>query len=696
MALLALILVTGCTPPAARWEKPEKIVVTGRDVEAIEAAVRQAAAGDTIYFPAGVYTVSRPFQFKSGVNFVGDPAAPAVLTGQGATSIRIVHTDSSPLRDVTIRGLHFDNMELRLGGESYTSFNNVTLKDCLFTNGKRADPWTSDYVSLRRTTNVTIEGCTFLRDSSSGGRGVLLDETHVTVVKDNFFGTTKDLEPGAPNGYFKTAINVYGWDDEAKGIGNRQIFIDGNVLRRRPGITCPAGVRCEDHAIYVWGTKDIVIARNYIDGWTDTSSGGSLKLRNGEDSFVLDNHMMTSGVMTYTHWGSGQHVQHLYHVRVEGNRIDMLGSKDPARGTFYRRTDTPTGSANGEFCQVPGGEDEIYFVGNRFVDGGVLSVKCAVGSEICVAGNTGASVSLNGLPVRTSGCTVPASWDKPLAGVHRGDFNGDGREDYAHRIRTGSGHTWRVHLSTGEGFVNADWGDGVTLLPDTEKYGVHVADFNGDGYDDIAYYAICGSPGVPCWRVHRSTGSGFMAPHNFGNGVVTSADTFRFGFHTGDFTGDDHADIVFRGLCGADRHACWKVLAGQPDSTFAELDFGDDARFHATETDEFGLLVGDFNGDGRDDLAYRGLCRSPAVDCLRVHTSTTSNTFTAQNWGDNMFFDGRITAHFGMRVGDMNGDGKADIGYRGRCGSSGVAQWRYHLGGAGYPFTISCSTTYLF
>lgn len=277
--------------------------------------------------------------------------------------------------------------------------------------------------------------------------------------------------------------------------------------------------------------------------------------------------MMTSGVTTYTHWGDEQLVKHLYRVRVKANRIDMLGSTNSSRGTFYRRIDTATGSTSGSFCQVIGGEDEIYFVGNSFVGGGVLSVGCAVGSEICVQSNVGASLNFNGLPVRTSGCTVPATWDNPLAGVHRGDFNGDGRDDYAHRVRGGSGFTWRMHLSSGDGFVDADWGDGVTLRTDTEKYGVHVADFNGDGYDDIAYYAMCGSPSVSCWRVHRSTGTGFFAPRNFGDGVVTSGDTFRFGFHTGDFNGDGRDDILFRGLCGSDRHACWQVSATASSST---------------------------------------------------------------------------------------------------------------------------------
>ncbi|HEX6686595.1 MAG TPA: FG-GAP-like repeat-containing protein [Candidatus Limnocylindrales bacterium] len=683
---MSLTMLAALVVPAPQAHAATTITVAGFDVTAIEAAIAQAVAGDTVFFPGGVYNLSRAFVFKSQVNYVGSAASPPVLTGQGTTSLQLQQPTSTPLRDVTIRGLHFDNIELRfVGNGSHTSFVNLTLKDCLFRNG--TGTWDAGYLLLTRTVNATVDGCTFLRDSAHGGRGLLIDDTRVTVVKDSFFGTTRNLESGTPNGYFKTAINVFGYDVTDTAIGNRGVYLDGNVLRRKAGITAP-----EDHGIYAWGTKELHISRNHIDGWTDSSSGASAKLRNGEDYFMVGNHLMTSAVFTYTHWGPEQMVQHLYRLRVSGNRIDMLGSSDTARGTFYRRVDTANASSSGPHCSVPGGEDDLYFLDNRFINGGVLSVRCTIGSEVCVQGNVNASLNFNGLPVRTGGCAVPSTWDSPLIGIHRGDFNGDGKQDFAHRVD----NSWRMHLSNGDGFTSADWGNDANTATDTERYGVHVADFNGDGFDDIAYYGNCGTPSVRCWRVQRSTGAGFFAARGFGDDVRVSAETFRFGFHTGDFTGDGRADIAFRGLCGNDNHACWRVLMAQPDSTFAARDFGDAAFWHPTESEDFGLLVGDFNGDGRDDIAYRGLCGTPATDCIRVHRSFPDNTFSASDWGDNMYFDGPVTPHFGMRVGDFNADGRADIAYRGRCGSPGVAQWRYHVGADTYPFTISCSATYRF
>ena len=65
----------------------------------------------------------------------------------------------------------FDNIELNFVGDgTYTAFTNVTLQNCLFRNGRNADPFDSQYLHLRQTTNFTVDGCTFLRDSTVMGR----------------------------------------------------------------------------------------------------------------------------------------------------------------------------------------------------------------------------------------------------------------------------------------------------------------------------------------------------------------------------------------------------------------------------------------------------------------------------------------------------------------------------------------------
>lgn len=711
VAILAMFVA-----PAGASAAGATVTVDGFTVEAIESAMSQAGPGDTVFFPGGVYELSRSFTLASQVNYVGDPVTAAVLRFGEEQGHQLTLT-ATGLTNVTIRGLRFDNV-----GLEYAYAVGLTLKDCQFVNGRpapaadgtpqnpTADQWLTAYVHLLHGNGVTIDGCTFLRDAAHPGRGVNLYRTTLAVVKDSFFGTTRDLEPGVPNGYFRTAINVGGWGQDVD-YGSKGIVIDGNVWRRHEGIAkcgTTADDLCEDHGVYAWGVRDLIVRRNRGDGWTNTSDGGALKIRNSSDVFVLDNHFLTSGIKTYTQLCPSAEplcqagrIAKMHHLRVENNRIDIPDAGTGREGVFYVRTLNPSPPSPGDpLCLAPGVEEGMQIAGNTFPRGGVISVYCAEGAKFCVTGNGGGGGTQFGAlssPVVTSGCVYADAWDQPLAGVHRGDFNGDGVEDFAQRVRTATGFTWRVHLSTGDGFGDQDWGDGVNLVTDTEKYGVHVGDFDGDGRDDIAYRSVCGSPSVACWRVHRSMGTGFMAPRNFGNGIDPATVDFTLGLHTGDFNGDGRDDIVGYGKCGADQHPCWTVLAGQADATFAAQDWGGGYNPSPQLTTKYGLHVGDFDGDGRDDLVYPGLCGAPSTACMRVHRST-GVAFTPENWGgpetihlDDVGID--LTDHFRMGVSDQDGDGRDDLGYRGRCGPTGSQLWRFHLGGTAHSFTVTCTAT---
>ncbi|MEQ4722448.1 VCBS repeat-containing protein [Nonomuraea sp. B19D2] len=686
--LLSVGPVTAYGRAAARVNVSDYRTDGRSDAEAIQAAISAASPGDTVYFEGGVYELDKPFFFGSGVRHVGEAGNPPVLRGMGSASLLIDHTAARPLKDSTIRGLHFDNIHLRFkGATDYDAIVDLTIVDCQFENGAGETVWNSDYVTLSYTNGVTIDNSTFLRSAEHGGRGVVLHRTRTTVVKDSHFGTTRNLESDVSNGYFRTAINLMGFEEkDSVVLRNEDVLIDGNVWRRTPGIPCPDGAKCEDHGMYGWGAKHVYVVGNYGDGWTTTAEGGSLKMRNGDDYYVLRNHFRSSGILTYMYPFTNP--AHLHHERIEDNRIDMLGYDKASSGIFYRRTDA-NGSSTGTVCEGTGIEDDIFILGNKFVNGGNVDIRCAVGNEICVEGNTGGETNLHVDGVTTAGCEPPGDWDAPMAGVHRGDFNGDGKQDFVHYVAIGSESShWRAHLSDGDGYVHQNWGENVWAARDTEDFGVHVADFDGDGKDDLVYYGLCGSERAKCWRMHKSTGNGFLDPRNAGNLVEITAETLRFGFHTGDFDGDGRADIVFRSRCEAT--ACWRVLSLQPDGSFSMGDWGNDVYWDPDETDEYGLQIGDFNGDGRDDIAYLGRCGSTTA-CMRAHISTAANVFAAQRWGSKPYLDGSITPHFGMRVVDHNGDGKDDIAYRGKCGNPGVPVWRFYMGSAQAPATVACS-----
>ncbi|TDE15909.1 FG-GAP-like repeat-containing protein [Jiangella asiatica] len=683
-------------PEAKDQRRPEPKVVDvgdhrgdGRsDTDAIQAAIDAARPGQTVTFPPGIYELDRPIRLASRVDYVATPGGPVVLRSAEPGGLTIAADADRPLRDVTIGGLTFDNLRIALeGDDKYSSIVDVTLRDCVFRNGRPSRDWGVPYVTLRRTSGVTIDGCQFLRGPQNPGRGVVADMTRLTVVKDSFFGTTPNLEADVPNGYFRTAVNVWGHDLDT-GIGNDEVVIDGNVWRRTPGIGAPKGcLFCQDHGLYAWGSRRLAVVGNYADGWDATPLGGTMKLRNQHDTVVAGNNLRSSGIYAYV-YASEVMPEVFQRVSIRDNAIDMGGSTDCRHYcgvTYWRDASIP--GAQG----IP--EQDVFIGGNAFVDGGSISVSTAYGPAFCVQGNGQVSLTAHLGPVRTSACGAAPAWEDPFAGVHRGDFDGDGDEDFAHLVREeGEDPYWRVNLDTGSGVRIEEWqarlggADDDAASPVAARFGVHVGDFDGDGRDDLAFVGLH-TDGTPRWLVSRSTGDGLAEPRDWAILGTMTPETTSFGYHVGDFDGDGRDDLLARGSCSND-NTCWRLLASDGES-FEARSAGDDTAWSA-DSARFGLAIGDYDGDGTDDVAYRGVCGNDATPCFRVHLGGPSG-LTVRSFGDEAWPapDG-TTAHFGLRVGDVDADGNDDISYLGRCGNNSDLMWRHHLS-TGDSFAVRCS-----
>ena len=651
------------------------------DTAAIEAAMAAAEPGETVRFPPGVYDLDRAFRFRPGLNYVGENA---VLRARGDDGIVLAHPPAATVHDVTIRGLTFDNISIVLNGTPQQRHHDITFQDCRFRGGAESDEWAQPYLRLTATSGVTVDSCEFLRGAGHGGRGVIARMTELTVIKDSFFGTTADLEPGVPYGHFRTAINISGYDEQ-RSEGSRETIVDGNVWRRTPSPELSGECAgCQDHGLYSWGTDRLFVVGNRADGWDTSAAGGSIKVRNQQNTFILDNTLSTSGILTYVYDSHGMPT-HLKRLVIRGNTISLPRDAQchgPYCGISFWRSFTGDGLY----------ERGVYIAENTFTSGGTIRISQAHGPEFCVADNPNADVNdlstAPGKGIRRLGCTVPRAWSRPLAGVHRGDFNGDDAEDFVHYVEPdGEPGYWRAHLSNGDGFVTEDWGSGVYTSARTAEYGVLVGDFDGDGLDDLTYAGQCGDGGG-CWRMHRSTGSSFAAAADWGYDVYASHETAEFGFAVGDFDGDGLDDLVSRGFCGQ-RQDCWRLLISTGES-FAPSDAGDGARW---SDDAVGpdLMVGDFDADGLDDIAYLGVCGTEATSCFRVHLSD-GDEFEAHDWGGDTYFAGDLTSHFGLHVNDADGDGRSDISYVGRCGTEGKEQWRHHVS-TGDGFRVRCASS---
>ena len=218
-----------------------------------------------------------------------------------------------------------------------------------------------------------------------------------------------------------------------------------------------------------------------------------------------------------------------------------------------------------------------------------------------------------------------------------GDFNGDGLDDIATFTR-GSAADVFVALSTGTQFVGNGW-----KWHDSFAYGTEipmVGDFNGDGCDDIATFTRGSAADV---YVALSNGHGFV-----GNGWKWH-DSFAYGTEipmVGDFDGDGRDDIVtFTRGSAADVYVAVSTGNGFKGNGWKWHDY-----FAAgTETP----AVGDFNNDGLDDIV--------------TFNRTTGAVYVALSNGAQFLGTGQMwDAHFATGsavpgVGDFNGDGRDDI-----------------------------------
>jgi hypothetical protein len=228
---------------------------------------------------------------------------------------------------------------------------------------------------------------------------------------------------------------------------------------------------------------------------------------------------------------------------------------------------------------------------------------------------------------------LSATW--PVANwvdVHTGDFNGDGRQDIIGRDRASG--TWLVSLSNDSGGFTTSvwdtWSTGVTWVD------VEVGDFNGDGKTDIVGRALESGQ----WWVAQSTGSSFTDQL----WATWSTAATWVDVQIGDFDGDGKADIAGRYLQGG---SWWVGLSTGSGFSTSQWDTWSTG---ATWVD---VNVGDFNGDGKEDIVGRALENGQWYVGLSNGSTGFGTTLwdtwsTSATWVD-------------VKVGDFNGDGKADI-----------------------------------
>jgi hypothetical protein len=172
---------------------------------------------------------------------------------------------------------------------------------------------------------------------------------------------------------------------------------------------------------------------------------------------------------------------------------------------------------------------------------------------------------------------------------------------------------------------------------------VAVGDFNGDGHLDVV---VTGSDNNGNGRVSILLGNGdgtFQAAQNFPVGIYPGS------VAVGDFNGDGRLDVV---VTGSDNNGNGRVsiLLGNGDGTFQAAQ-----NFPAAGTYPGSVVAGDFNGDGRLDLAVAANQGSSLQGTVSILLGNGDGTFqAAQNFPVGSYPSSVV-------VGDVNGDGVPDL-----------------------------------
>jgi len=210
-----------------------------------------------------------------------------------------------------------------------------------------------------------------------------------------------------------------------------------------------------------------------------------------------------------------------------------------------------------------------------------------------------------------------------------GDFDGDGQEDSAVFYDNGSGGRIDVFSSTGDSFASpANWWSVSSGYSLEAVAGRMVAgNFNGDGRDDVAVFYDYGAGG----RIHvwLSTGSSFTYQTSSGwwgteSGYALESVADRM--VAGNFDGDGRDDVaVFYDYGAGGRIHVW--LSTGSSFTYQTNSGWWASTDYALESVGDRMVAGDFDGNGRDDVAvlYRELAvvqGNHLVPCAGVRPGT--------------------------------------------------------------------------
>ncbi|MDQ7050937.1 MAG: FG-GAP-like repeat-containing protein [Enterobacterales bacterium] len=254
--------------------------------------------------------------------------------------------------------------------------------------------------------------------------------------------------------------------------------------------------------------------------------------------------------------------------------------------------------------------------------------------------------------------------------VYTGDFNGDGSSDLL--LQNANGDTWIDYSYRGGEYRKINWQRSNTPPSNdrswcrlSNKSKLFVGDFNGDGKDDL----LCHQSNGKNWIDFANTQGTFQGTDwqrvqtTAGSAAAWCQINHNRKLYIGDFNGDGRDDL----LCHQSDGKSWIDFANTR-GLFNGTDWSRTSQRGAIDrawcqiNQNRKLYIGDFNGDGFDDL----LCQN-AKGGSWIDYSNGRQIFSGTDWSRVINIRGldrswcRISGNIKLYVGDFNGDSKDDL-----------------------------------